>query len=315
MKRFDLSAWRRSCALAILLLTFTGAQSQEKDKPQPADEPTIKLLEPGAEPRRELRYQFKPTGTVTMVMGMKMSMSMQFGEIQSPMTSMPRMENRMEIKTETLDPDGNLQYSFTLTKSGIAEGEDANPQIQAVLEKDLKAMEGMTGSATVTPRGLTKEAEINIPPTAPKSIEQMIQNLKQSIRQMSIPLPEEAVGVGAKWEIQSDVKNADISLTQTMLATLEAMDESSCKIKVAMKQSAEEQELKAPTLPPGATLTLKSLASDGDTSLDIDLTSLVPKSHGEISSTSVMEVDQNGQQQSVTMKMNMSLDIAPEAPE
>ena len=82
-----MNAWKTlgCCFIASLTLFAAMTQAAEFDESKKA-EPVVRLLDPGAEPRSELRYRYVTDSPSTMLMDMKMSMQMQVGENAAPRT-------------------------------------------------------------------------------------------------------------------------------------------------------------------------------------------------------------------------------------
>ena len=156
--------------------------------------PTVKLLNPGAEPRTALRYKFQANRTDDMVMEMNMAMAIQIGAQKQPETQIPVTRTTMIIDSKDVSPEGDLHYEFELQQVEVLPKPGANPAVVDAMKQQMNSMQGLSGSATVTSRGFTKDVEIKIPPGVSPQIRQFMDNMKQSISQMSAPLPKEPVG-------------------------------------------------------------------------------------------------------------------------
>ncbi len=100
-------------------------------------------------------------------------------------------------------------------------------------------MIGFAGTATVTNRGATKDANFQMPENADQSMKDMMDSMKNSLKQMSSPLPEEAVGIGAQWEVTTHVMGR-LNLDQKATATLTELEGPKFHLSMDIVQSAAE---------------------------------------------------------------------------
>src|SRR5205085_96475 len=120
---------------------------------------------------------------------------------------------------------------------------------------------------------------------------------------MCAPLPEEAVGKGAKWEVTMRI-GGRVQLTQVATVTVKELGEAGVELSLEVVQNAPQQEIKMAV--PGAKAELISLESKGSGSLKADLRSVVPtESVVKLASKQKMEITSGGS----TTKMNQSMDM------
>lgn len=258
---------------------------------------TVKLLEPGAEPRTALRYKFQANRSEEMIMEMSMAMAVEMGDLKQPETSVPGTRMTMTIDGKDVSPEGDLHYEFELTQVEVLSTPSDNPMIVNMMKQQVNSMQGLSGSATVTSRGFAKEAEIKPPPGIDAQTKQFMDNMKQSMNQMSAPLPEEPVGRGARWEVTMPVETPAMKLTQIATYTLSEIQDDKVKFDVAIKQTAPPQDIAAP----GAKVSLESLDSSGTGTIEMQMTNLVPTSNVNLTTTNV--VSANGKKIKNTMRI------------
>ncbi len=140
----------------------------------------------------------------------------------------------------------------------------------AAVQPMIASIEGLKGSATVTSRGFAKESDIEVPANINPQIGTMIESMKDSMGRVSSPLPEEPIGVGAKWTVTQDIVSNGMKIKQTSTHTLKGIKDGKYDIDLAIEQKGEEQAIAAAGLPPGTTLTLKSLESSGTGKMLLD---------------------------------------------
>lgn len=301
--------------LTVLLLGLPEAQAQMGAGPGPKAKAglrplTVKLLTAGKAPLRPLRYQFKAGSSSTLVMEMTMTLSLVMGDKAIPEVKTPVLRTHMRIKNEEVTAEGNLRYSFMLERHEVVAGTGALPEpVMQKLKNDLKQMEGLKGWALVSPRGLTLDGDIQVPPLAEPSIRQMMENMREQLRQLSSPLPEEPVGIGASWQVDTAHNLSGIMADQTSIHTLTALKGDRGQQSIALKQKAPAQTMKNDKLPPGFEMKLLSLSSEGKGKMSFDLKKLVPSSEMTIAMEMKTRVVGGGQEQAMTMNMKMDMRI------
>ena len=310
MKRRSLSV----LITAVMLVTTASAVFGQTPE-APADQPVVRLVEPGAEPRQELRYQFQVghTETLTMDMGMRMSMSMA-GQVM-PEVALPTMRMAMTITTTEVTPDGLARFDFAMTSADVLDTPDADPMVVAQLNASMAQIVGLSGWAQVDSRGYTLDGAINLPPDADPSLAQLMDSLEQSIHQMSAPLPAEPVGVGGSWEVTTSLDTGGFAVDQTAGYVMTALEGTTAAFNVTMNQVAGSQPMEMPGLPPGAVVNLDSLSSTGTGTMSVDFTSLVPTSTLVMSTEMVATISAQGETHTMNMTMGIDVAIQPTAAE
>jgi hypothetical protein len=130
------------------------------------------------------------------------------------------------------------------------------------------------------------------------------------IDRMSAPLPEEPLGVGAKWEVAQAVETGGMRLDQKATYEITAMDATSATMALTLDQRAENQTLTPPGMPPGAGATLVSMAGTGTGRLTIADNTVTPLSDMTIKSEMTMDVGAEGQTMRMSTRTDMKMSMA-----
>lgn len=277
-------------------------------------EPQIHIEDAGSGTKKALRYRYQVGYTAIARMDMKMSMKMQIGSGPEEAVEMPTIGMKKKIHAQEVLSNGNLKYEFAIDAidvgKDVALPESAINQLHGVFQ----GLVGTKGQVEVTSRGIMQKAEFQMPDNAHPLVTQMIDSLQQQIHQMSVPFPEEPVGVGARWTVTTQDEMGGISSTNIYHYTLEQMENDVVTMKLSAKQKAEPQNIKNPALPHGTTVKLTKLQSSESGHVVINLAQLVPQ--GEISATSTMNMHiQSGtQEQDMTQSMSIAIKLHPETP-
>jgi len=218
---------------------------------------------------------------------------------------MPPIQMDFELRTTHIGDDGAMRHeSRVIALEVLGEG----PLVPR-LEQELAPMRDLSGWDVVDPRGRLVASQYDLPANASPELRNSLQRMQDAMRQLMPPLPEEPVGVGAKWRAASDVRS-QIAFRQVSTYTLESMEEGRIVLTVQTEQSADPQPMASDQ--PGVTAELT--AFDGEASFRIELTldQMVPTSDGDVSvELTTRATPQNGAPQEVTMKMATAVKVSP----
>jgi hypothetical protein len=272
--------------------------------PDAARSESVKVLEPGKEPRQELRLAAKVGQAETMRMKMIMDVGVQMGTQKLPKTDVPPMIMTMDMKVTETKPNGDIGYDFSLVKTEVGAAAALDPKVVKAVEAALAKINGLSGHASVSNRGFNRGAKMNAPPQADAQTKQVLESMEQAMNQVGAPLPAEPVGLGAKWQSELALVQGGIHLSQVSTYTLERLEGSKLGLKVELQQSAPRQKL---TPQPGTTVEILSLGSKGGGSSQVDLLRLAPvQSLLELQSDVTMALPQ-GQNMAMTTKLRIEI--------
>ncbi|MBU1242484.1 hypothetical protein KKD52_08575 [Myxococcota bacterium] len=280
----------------------------------PAVIPEAKIVveNAGGDNKVALRYLYKATDVTVAMMELKMGMQISMGAVQQPAVALPLMKMNMKITNREVKESGNLLYDFLLDSVDVV-GDDKTPQgMIDSMKNALNDIKGMNGSAEVTTRGITVSAEMKMPSNTNPQLTSMMENMRQQMNQMSVPLPEAPVGPGATWTVTTQMTSGGILMTNQYKYTLTKLEGTNIEMKVELVQSAEPQELKNPNLPAGTVIHMQEFKSSGNGTVKMDLTRMVPTSEITSETKMKMEVEAGGQKQNLEQTMTLGLKLYPE---
>jgi len=186
----------------------------------------------------------------------------------------------------------------------------AMPVMVTAMQNSLSSAKGMKGSAIVDTRGFNRDAKMELPDTLDPQMKQMMSGTMQGMDQMSSPLPAEPVGKGAKWELHQLIEQNGMKIKQVTTFELVELDGDTGKLTAKVKQTADRQTVKLPTMPPGSSAELLKLSSAGAGQIQFNLAKLVPTSELGLTSDYSMTVNAMGQNQTVDAHLEMTVSIS-----
>lgn len=293
-----------------------GGASADKPAEKPADpsaypeagkDPIVRLLEPGAQPRKPLRFKMKAGDKQRVVMHMKMAMDMNIAG-QSQQADMPTMNMVLDVTATDVAANGDISYEFVMSDVTISD-DGGTPGMKDALAGVLDSAKGMSGKGVISNRGFNRGTELSMPPNANPQLAQTMGQMKDAMGQIAAPVPEEPVGVGGKWEVRMALKQQSLVIKQIGTYEITGIDGDLVAAKTTVAQSADPQPVVNPQMPTlKMELTRMSGSGSGDTTFD--LTKGMPaRANALIGNELEMAVDAGGQKQSITMKMKLDLKI------
>jgi hypothetical protein len=185
--------------------------------------------------------------------------------------------------------DGDLRYRWRVTGTDVSADAGTPAQLVDGMRAEVAAVQALTGSAVVTSRGLAKDVSIDTAPTLDSGATgQMVEQIRQTLRDVAAPFPEEDVGVGARWQKLSEVASNEAKVTQTETFTLKEVGPMQGAVDNVLAQTAPPQALPASGLPPGAQARMESMLVSADAKTKFDRSRLVPQTRLESTTTMVL---------------------------
>jgi hypothetical protein len=308
----------RTIALS-LLLALTAPAMTTAQSPAPASHDAlvaqnaveVVLLEAGAEPRSEIRYDLAAMTAQNMRMDMLMNMAMSNPMMGSQAMTFPLMRMNMAMTEMTMNEAGHLRMAFAFRSAEVMPREGADPAMVAGMQGALAGMENVTGFSVIDTRGNVIEAGFDAS-NAPPAAQQQLESMRDSLEQMVAPMPVEAVGIGARWQITTNVVSNGASIQQVATYRLIERTENAIRLEVSMTQTAADQQINDPNIPPPMTVWIDSYNASGGGTATISLNSPVPESTATIESAMSMSLDDGSGTRApyMTMEMDMSITIS-----
>lgn len=282
-----------------------GATSAGKASGGPANY-TIKLLESGAEPRSQLRFAPNPGQEQTVTMTIRTAMDMKMGENAVPGTKLPPIRIQLNTAVKEVTPDGQITYEMVVKEADVPEGE-ASSELAAVAQQAIGGMKGLAATGRMTDRGLVQSTEVKGPGGAAAGQALPAQQLKDMFAQLAAPLPEEPVGLGAKWQATFKSRSQGVTLDQTSTFEIISLQDTAVGIRSSVTQTAPKQKVENPAMP-GLKLDLTRMTGKGSGEMMLDLGHVLPvsgkmKSQGDMA----MSMNMGGQPQAMSTVINVEV--------
>jgi hypothetical protein len=274
-------------------------------------EATTKLLDPGQAPRRKLRYAWHVDQKEQLVMDLRTGASTEVAGAKQPEIPLPQVHIAVDVDPARVSPDGTLSYAWRVTAATMTPNGQTPTAIADGMRIEVAAIEHLAGRGVVTSRGLSQDITVD-PATMVDAgaTGQMVEQVRQTLRDVAVPWPEEDVGRGARWQKISQLDAKGSHLTQTDTFTLVDVQGDAGAVDDMLAQTAPPQVLRSPGVPSGADAKMESMLASGSWKTRFDLTRLVPQTKFDGTTTMVVS-GQSGSDSSrrITMVMRMGIEI------
>ncbi len=227
--------------IATLTAPAERPAAQTNTEAQPvaaAPKSPVKLVDAGTEPRKVLRFHGQPGDKQSTLMVIKSTADL--GNGTAPVTA-PAMTLPLDITTKGVAANGDITYEIVIGDISVADDTNVPPPTLQAIKTAMGAAKGVTMTGVMSDRGISKKTDVKAPPGSSPQLQQAVEQMKEGFSNMDSPLPEEAIGPGAKWEIQRPTKIQGTSGQQTESYQLLSVDGDHLNTSMILNMAATNQ--------------------------------------------------------------------------
>ncbi len=230
--------------------------------PATRQRPTIRVLEAGAEPRRRLRYAFKTGRDEWMRFELKMAVTLAAVGRPSQKMESPVLAMTLRLRGEEVTPEGLLKGIVAVERVDVVGDAKRDPNVSHLQDEAAK-LGTVMGRFVLSDRGEMSESEIVVPRGTVPLFAETLESLRDGLRSLYTPLPEEEVGRGAKWQVTSKQSMPAVVDVRTVVSLLD-LDASKARVDMKSELSAVPgQNVAPPGSPSDVKMALDSLSGQG----------------------------------------------------
>jgi hypothetical protein len=211
----------------------------------------FRLLAAGAEPRAALRYHRAATEERTIATTIAIRSRVLTDGTWGPFADQPPVRQALAVRADgerlllrVVEPPPAWH---TLAGRRATARIDARGRASALAFDDLPG-DDLPGGNIPGATGATSGE-----PDSPRD------ELWQQLLALAVPLPEEPIGIGARWEVRTDLRGGAALLTQHVTYELVAASADEWTIRVLARRIGEPQPASSDGLPPGTKAELVAL--------------------------------------------------------
>jgi hypothetical protein len=255
----------------------------------------VTLIDAGAEPRQPLRYQLQAGRSERVQIDSQVQISLAMGGQSMPLTLAPPVRMTLDLASNEVAADGSARISYKLVSlEAVGEGQQVAQMNQA-----LAGFAGISGWYRIDPRGNVLEGQVDPLPADNPAAAGVVNEVEQAMQRMSAPLPEQAVGPGARWQVTQSIEDNAMKMTQTSEFTLRSRNGQTLELDMRF---VEAQMDSVAGLPPGAKLESVEMKGGGSNTLPLD--GLIAT--GKVDADIAMSIGVEGQGERLGMNINVS---------
>lgn len=212
--------------LADEATTTTAAGPIEFEDP---NLPIITLLDPGAEPRQELRFDLADGTEETSTVGLQVIEQLVDGEAIVPPQP---IETITDVSVSRRVVDGGVEIVSEITDARLGDGTE--PELAEFVSSNFVDLIGVSTTVLVDDRGFIARA------TTDAGASELVADLVGDAVNQSNPLPEEAIGVGGAWVSETSLEENGITIVVQTTSTVREFTEDGVILDVEMIQQVAE---------------------------------------------------------------------------
>lgn len=208
----------------------SAAPESSAATPPPKGLSTTRLLSAGAEPRQELRYVFHRGESLRWRLRSDVTMDMAIDTPDLSTTAASRAVHQILPTTEctgttvtrTVDADGTAHREGWIDGFNFLPTPGVAPEVQSKVAETLRGVGKIPFQDVIDTRGQISDSKLDLSSIHDPMMLQTMEQMAGSMSGSSAPWPVEAVGVGAKWQVQSKVGQRQ-QLARTVVVTLTSL--------------------------------------------------------------------------------------------
>jgi hypothetical protein len=260
------------CGLLLALVGCTKAKTTEVKAAPGGVGLQTQVLEPGAEPREQLRYKRVTGLTEDLVIEIGLASLLETTGASAAVAS-PVLALGLNIGSTSCAASGLCSYPISFRIIGVKMPEGATDADAEAITKQVEALADVKGTFEVDDRGITRRADVVVPPGLSTRLATLLGNIRTSL--IAVPLPEEAIGIGGRWQVERLHEVGGIKTKQTVVYSLLEREGRVLRLGMTLQQTAAPQEI---ALEPGTAFQVEAYEVSGAGSLVMSLDAITPLS-------------------------------------
>ena len=254
----------------------SGSEARTNRPPTEVPPTQVTLLDAGDGEPSELRFR-PEVGQVTRTRLRQhvTSLAIQLGTLQGQPAEIPPIDSVFETEVASIDPGGAVRREWRILSLEVV----GTSAVADRLRQLMMPLATLSGWEIVDARGRLLAADWRVGADLTPELQRSIERTGDAIRQLTPPLPEEPVAIGARWRAEAAIQT-DYTLQQSITYTLTGRQGDTLELAVEVNQHADAQVL--PSSTPGITERLLGLASSGEGRLVMDLGTMQTTSRSRV---------------------------------
>lgn len=307
-------------ALVVVVLVTAGCTGSDDDTaptsaPTSAPTPTTappnpELLDAGDAPRRPLRLDLEAGDSTGVVVTVDLGVVQEVDGAEQVLDA-PPVSQTVVLTVDAVDGD-LAEVSVLVTDAAIdADGTDLTDADVLTLTAEARRAVGIVGRAQLDHRGGLRTFRYTLPDDVDPALATTLGELEGQIAALVVPLPDEAVGVGARWRVRSTTTLGGAVVDQVTTYTVTDLDDDRIAYTATIDQRAEDQTLALPGLADGTSGRLVSSQVAGTSVGSVETGSLASAAASTLTGTQVVDLDDGDGPLRLTQRLDLDVTVRP----
>jgi len=256
--------------LTVLCGLFV-VQGCKSDTAKDAKIRPIVVLEYGLTPRRLLRYTIEEGSVATSTMELSISSMTTTTSAGEELTETPGLRFVVSSGPAIKLPSGNVRFDIGIVSAEAVVPPGVDPDVERDLNKSAALLEEIGGWIEVDDGGTIQRSELNQAAKNPNVPTRLLMTIVQARASLArIILPDEPVGLDARWEARKQLKVYGFEMQQIDRYTLLDQVDDKLKLRIEIRQTAPKQTLTFVEEDVEFALKSLSMSAQGDVLLDLN---------------------------------------------
>ncbi len=239
----------RIATLACLLVTAASCttkyqpQTVEVADPGPPQRvlPTSRVLDQGMTPRVPLRYRVPPGAEETLYLELARAQAMQSGQ-QTSQSGMPPVQLEVKLGPASGTPQGFIHHPVKITQLRLSKAADSmSPAQREQLEQSLAPLLAIEGWTEMDVQGRIRRGEFQGVDGVSPDLSAMLGNIRSAL--LTVPFPDEPLGVRGRWEVERKVQFAGTWVDQVVTYHIVSMRKDDLDLQITARATAAPQQI------------------------------------------------------------------------
>lgn len=239
----------RIAILAGLLLATASCRTQyqpqtvEVTDPGPPQRvlPTMRVLDAGMTPRQPLRYRVPPGQRETLYIELARAEAMQAGD-QAAQSGLPPIQLQVKMGPASPTREGFIRHPVEITQVRLSKiAERMSPAQREQVEKSLVHLLEIRGWSEMDVQGRIRRGEFEGADAVSPDMRALLGNIRSAL--LTVPFPDEPLGVRARWEVERKVRISGVWIDQVVTYHIDRMRDGELDLQVTARGTAAPQHL------------------------------------------------------------------------
>lgn len=236
----------------------------------------VRLLKSGSQPRQVLRLQSIPrtkqTATATLDLNVDFSVDGQ----KNPQIDIPTATMDIEALVTKVEDNGDFHGEFVYTNTDVIPNSDTKPEDLEEMRSFVKKIAGSKTTFVTDDRGNVRKINNDISENLDAAIRQFLEKALNSVKEIPSILPQEAVGIGAQWQVINNITVNGINLRK--VTTYELVDRTKDTVTLAAnaEQTWDFSNMDMPKIPFGIEVEIISIDEKSSDKTQMELNQILP---------------------------------------